>query len=48
MARDKWVLNRCGMTVLAIAMAYWTLEAEEGMLEEGVEGNKKFVKKCTK
>lgn len=36
--RNKWVLDRCGMTVLSISMLFWTQETEvaieEGKLKE--------------
>jgi hypothetical protein len=26
MAREKWVLGRCGMAVLCMDMTFWTIE----------------------
>jgi dynein heavy chain len=31
--RVDWVVNRCGMAVLAINMAYWTFYAEKYLNE---------------
>jgi len=31
MERTKWMVDRCGMTVLSISMLYWTQETEEAI-----------------
>jgi hypothetical protein len=46
MAREKWVLGRCGMAVLCMDMTFWTIEAERYMIEEGYQGATKFGSDC--
>lgn len=58
MAREKWVLGRCGMAVLCMDMTFWTSEvfsilnktllfkAERYMIEEGYLGANKFGNDC--
>jgi len=46
MAREKWVMGRCGMAVLCMDMTFWTSDAEKMMLEEGYVGATKFGGIC--
>ena len=45
MPRKKWVLGRCGMSVLSINMTYWTYESEKALNEEGCKGMKNYTEK---
>lgn len=46
MAREKWVMGRCGMAVLCMDMTFWTIEAEKYMIDEGYVGATKFGQIC--
>jgi dynein heavy chain len=45
--RVDWCVNRCGMAVLGINMAYWTFHAENHLNEQGNKGAIEYAKICS-
>ena len=43
-ARTDWILVHPGQCVLNGSQVHWTTEVEEGMVKEGLEGVKKYLK----
>jgi dynein heavy chain len=44
--RKDWVLKRCGQSVLAVSMTYWTAETEQALIEKGAQGMKEYQGVC--
>lgn len=44
--RVDWVLNRCGQSVLANSMTYWTMETEDCIKLKGLAGLREYLIKC--
>jgi dynein heavy chain len=44
--RIAWVLEWPGQTVLCVGQLYWTLQIEQAMKQEGLDGLKRYHQQC--